>query len=57
MPRDPQYASLLSEERVATPSLFILGDSDALVPPERTLALMGTFDPQAAALLRHPGEG
>ncbi|KAI8465446.1 MAG: alpha/beta-hydrolase [Monoraphidium minutum] len=55
LPRDPVYAGLLSEERPATPALIILGESDALVPPERTLALMDTLDPAAARLLRHPG--
>lgn len=56
LPRDPVYANLLSEERCSIPSLFILGDSDTLVPPERTLALFDTFDPATAQLLRHPGE-
>lgn len=55
MPRDPVYAALLSEERTRTPCLFILGEADNLVAPERTLALMDTFDVEAAALLRHPG--
>jgi pimeloyl-ACP methyl ester carboxylesterase len=55
LPRDPKYAGLLEAARVAVPSLFICGDADTLVPPERTLALMATFDPATAALLRHPG--
>jgi hypothetical protein len=40
---------------VAVPSLFILGEADALVPPERTLALLETFDRSTAEVLRHPG--
>jgi len=55
LPRDPIYSALLSDMRVAVPSLFILGESDALVPPERTLELLNTFDPSTAELLRHPG--
>ncbi|GBF87771.1 hypothetical protein Rsub_00482 [Raphidocelis subcapitata] len=55
LPRDPAYSSLLERARVAVPTLFVLGDADALVPPERTLELVATFDPAAAQLLRHPG--
>ncbi|KIY94360.1 hypothetical protein MNEG_13602 [Monoraphidium neglectum] len=55
LPRDPTYSELLAAERVTTPSLFVVGEADALVPPERTLALMDTFDPQSTSLLRHAG--
>ena len=37
------------------PTLFVIGDADTLVPPERTLELAATFDPAAAQELRHPG--
>lgn len=36
LPNDPDYAALLKQARVDVPALFIMGDTDALIPPHRT---------------------
>lgn len=55
-PRDPEYAELLESAKVNVPTLFIVGQSDKLIPPERSHALMDTFDQATADMFEHPGE-
>jgi predicted esterase len=55
LPRDPEYASLLENAKVDVPTLFVMGQSDALIPPARSHALMDTFDQRTADMFEHPG--
>lgn len=55
LPWDRRFADELTAARVATPSLFIHGEADDLIPMERCEELRATFDPAAHALLTHPG--
>lgn len=55
LPKDAASAAALTGARVSTPSLFIHGEADELVPLERCLELRQTFDPQSCSLLTHPG--
>lgn len=56
LPRDPEYAALLENAKVDVPTLFVMGRSDALIPPARSHALMDTFDQRTADMFEHPGE-
>lgn len=53
-PRDPAAAAALAAARLTTPTLFIAGDADALVPRARSEELAAAFAGDAA-WLRHPG--
>lgn len=55
LPRDPEYAALLESAKVDVPTLFVMGQSDALIPPARSHALMDTFDQRTADMFEHPG--
>ncbi|BDA48958.1 Esterase OVCA2 [Coccomyxa sp. Obi] len=55
LPRDPSYADILRHGHVSTPTLFIHGSADELVPLERAHELQETFAEGATALLEHPG--
>ncbi|KAF6261144.1 serine hydrolase-domain-containing protein [Scenedesmus sp. NREL 46B-D3] len=55
LPRDPEYAALLEAAKVDVPTLFVMGTSDALIPPARSHALMDTFDQRTADMFEHPG--
>ena len=55
LPRDPEYASLIQKARPGLASLFICGQADQLVPPERMDELAGAFDPATARVFSHPG--
>eukprot|EP00882_Tetradesmus_deserticola_P004885 GHRQ01005148.1.p1 GENE.GHRQ01005148.1~~GHRQ01005148.1.p1 ORF type:complete len:317 (+),score=116.84 GHRQ01005148.1:352-1302(+) len=55
LPRDPEYAALLESAKVDVPTLFVMGASDALIPPARSHALMDTFDQRTADMFEHPG--
>lgn len=55
LPRDPEYAALLENAKVDVPTLFVMGQSDALIPPARSHALMDTFDQRTADMFEHPG--
>lgn len=55
LPKDAAFADALATARVSTPSLFVHGEADELVPLERCLALQQTFDPQSYSMLTHPG--
>ena len=55
LPWDARFADELAAARVATPSLFIHGEADALIPLERCEELRATFAPSAHVLLTHPG--
>jgi fermentation-respiration switch protein FrsA (DUF1100 family) len=55
LPWDARFADALHAARVATPSLFIHGEADDLIPMERCVQLAATFDPSCHSLLRHRG--
>jgi fermentation-respiration switch protein FrsA (DUF1100 family) len=46
---------MLRQARPAVPSLFVYGQGDALVPPERTEMLMGTWSEGCASSFVHEG--
>lgn len=54
VPRDPKVAALLTASPPQVPTLFISGEGDQLVPPERTRALMECFAGETEIAL-HPG--
>jgi predicted esterase len=54
LPRDERVAAMLAEARPQTPTLFIAGEGDQLVPPDRTRALLECFSGPTELLL-HPG--
>lgn len=54
VPRDENVAALLSASPPRVPTLFISGEDDQLVPPERSRALMACFGGHTELLL-HPG--
>lgn len=55
LPRDPSYADILRHAKVSTPTLFIHGSADELVPLERAHELQATFAEGSTAMLEHPG--
>ena len=55
LPKDDAFAAALAAARVSTPSLFIHGEADQLVPLERCRELQQTFDAQSCSLLTHAG--
>lgn len=55
LPRDPSYADTLRQAQVSTPTLFIHGSTDELVPLERAYELQATFAEGTTAMLEHPG--
>ena len=55
LPKDASFGAALAAARVSTPSLFVHGEKDELVPLERCLELQRTFDPRSCSLLTHPG--
>lgn len=54
LPRDERWAGLLAASPPRVPTLFVSGEGDQLVPPERTRALMEYFG-GSKELLLHPG--
>lgn len=54
LPRDERWAGLLAASPARVPTLFVSGEGDQLVPPERTRALMECFG-GSKELLLHPG--
>jgi predicted esterase len=54
LPRDEAVAAMLASSAPRVPTLFIAGEGDQLVPPERTRALMECFG-GTTELLMHPG--
>jgi pimeloyl-ACP methyl ester carboxylesterase len=55
LPRDPEYSTLLQTVKCTVPALFVVGESDELIPPDRSAALMATWHAPAAELLKHGG--
>lgn len=55
LPKDPKYADILSSCMVKTPTLFVFGEQDQLIPPERTQQLMDTFDSAFTQQYQHSG--
>jgi predicted esterase len=55
LPRDDALAASVRCAAIDTPTLFVAGDADALIPPDRTEALAACFAEGAATWLRHPG--
>lgn len=54
LPRDERWVGLLTASPPQVPTLFLSGEGDQLVPPERTRALMEHFG-GSKELLLHPG--
>ena len=52
---DDTKAAALLAARPATPTLFVWGAADQLVPPERSAQLMATFAEGTARSYEHPG--
>lgn len=46
---------MLTAHMVKTPTLFVHGQQDQLIPPERTQQLIGTFDPACTQQYQHSG--
>ena len=55
LPRDPQYAELMTTAAVSIPTLFVSGTKDQYIPPERTDQLKATFDPECVEQYTHNG--
>jgi pimeloyl-ACP methyl ester carboxylesterase len=55
LPRDATFSQVLTTTAPATPALLVVGRADAMVPPERSLALAQAFAPGAARVLEHAG--
>ena len=55
LPRDPQYAQMLTTVPVSIPTLFVSGTNDQLIPPERTHQLAETFDQNCVQKYVHSG--
>lgn len=55
LPKDPRYAQMMTTNLVRTPTLFIYGEKDQLVPPQRTEELIATFDPDSVHRFVHSG--
>eukprot|EP00798_Chlamydomonas_sp_ICE-L_P016257 gene16257-22433_t len=55
LPRDEHMAGMIQTQRPSTPSLFVIGEADKLIPPERTKLLMDAFHPSCFMEYVHPG--
>ena len=55
LPKDAKYAGLLSLNALEVPTLFVYGEQDQLVPPERTQQLISMWDPACAEQYQHQG--
>ena len=55
LPKDPAFADKVVSARPSTPSLFVYGTADGLVPPERSLELVHAFDPTIITTYEHGG--
>eukprot|EP00775_Hariotina_reticulata_P006901 gene6901-7117_t len=55
LPRDPEYVALLEAAKVDVPALFVIGDTDSIIPPARSHTLMDTFLHSTTDLFQHPG--
>lgn len=40
LPRDEKFADVIRESRPQVPSLFVMGEADALVPPQRYVIII-----------------
>lgn len=47
LPRDPSFAQMVRDAAPDTPSLFLFGAADELVPPQRSKELVAAFAPPA----------
>ena len=55
LPKDPQYAHMMTTQSIGIPTLFISGNGDQLIPAQRTEELIATFDPESAQRYVHSG--
>lgn len=55
LPKDPKYAHSLTSLAVDVPTLFICGEKDQYISPERTEEVIRTFQPQSVQRFVHSG--
>lgn len=55
LPKDPKYASLLTENAVQVPTLFVCGENDKYIPLDRTKEVIMTFDQHHVQQYVHTG--
>ncbi len=55
LPKDPEYAHMMTQATISTPTLFISGCKDQLIPLQRTEELIATFDPDSLQRYMHDG--
>ncbi|DBA79095.1 TPA: Ovarian cancer-associated protein 2 [Trebouxia sp. C0004] len=55
LPKDPEYAHMMTQAAISVPTLFITGGKDQLIPLQRTEELIATFDPDSIQRYVHEG--
>lgn len=55
LPKDAKYAELLSLNALEVPTLFVYGEQDQLIPPERTQQLISMWNPVCVKQYSHSG--
>ncbi len=55
LPKDPEYAHMMTQAAISIPTLFISGRKDQLIPLQRTEELIATFDPDSIQRYMHDG--
>ena len=55
LPKDPTYAQMLIDVAVEVPTLFVCGQRDKYISPDRSEEVIATFQPQHVQRFRHDG--
>ena len=55
LPKDPKYAQSLTSLAIDVPTLFVCGEKDQYISPERTEEIIRTFEPQSVQRFVHKG--